>query len=225
MQIANQIKQLSPAEALARLSVVSLIQLIGFGATLLLIWFGPRFFDATIVARWQHDCLKIALIFGVATLIMLLITLSVGFFWWSAKFPEIIIWIVFGINTIFFVLGMTRTGGPAHSFFAQLVPIQLSGILVLEQQRALLTNTRLITWPFALFSILVWLAGVAFSTHFQGWFNWQDLNMNPSLEGFAVFATTFLFFLSMAVTVFAYWAPLRPEFISLIQRFRLRFRD
>ena len=225
MEIANQIRPLSPAEALARLSVVSLIQLIGFGATLLLIWAGPKWFDADSVAPWQLDCLKIALGFGLVTVVTLLVTLTVGFLSWNARLPETIIWVVFGINTIFFVLGMARTGGPAHSFFTQLVPIQLSGILVLEQQKAMLTNARLITWPFAVFSIVAWFAGMAFSVQFKKLFSWEELSMNPSLERFAVFATTSLFALSMAVTVFAYWAPLRPEFISLIQRFRSRFRE
>jgi hypothetical protein len=225
MEIANQSRPLSPAEALARLSVVSLIQLIGFIATLLLIWIAPKWFDATTVAAWQVDCLKIALALGLITLIGLLVILPVGFLWWNARFPEITIWVIFGINTIFFVLGMARTGGPAHSFFTPLVPIQLSGILVLEQQKAMLTNARLITWPFALFSILAWIGGMAFSAHFKEWLAWKELSMDPSLEGFAVFATTSLFALSMGVTVFAYWAPLRPEFISLIQRIRSRFRE
>src|ERR1051326_2843540 len=122
VEIAYQIRELTLPEALARLGVVSLIQLVGFGATWTLVKWGPWWISATTEAPWQRDCLEIVFYFGLGTLLALFITLIFGFLWsWSARFPEIVIRSIFGINTIFFVLGMVRTGGPAHSFFAQLI--------------------------------------------------------------------------------------------------------
>ena len=93
-------------------------------------------------------------------------TLSFG-----PKITEGVIWLVFAINTVFFTLGMARTGGPAESFFAQLVPIQLSGILVLQQQKLMLTRARATIWTFgtfATFSVLTWLIAVSFPVQAVG---------------------------------------------------------
>jgi hypothetical protein len=169
----DQIK-LSLAEALARLSVVSLIQLVGFAATILVVKLGQGSLSAS-EADWQRDCLRIAYFFGIMSLIVLFVTLIVGFlFSLSANLPEGVIWGVFAVNTIFFSLAMVRTGGAACSFFGQLIPIQLAGILVLEQQKAMMTNTRPNTWAFAAFSILVWLGVVLFPTQVAGLLGWKN---------------------------------------------------
>jgi len=217
------IRQLSLEESLARLSVVSLIQLVGFIALVLLIRFGPRWFKASSNAPWQRDCLRITFVMGGISLGALFLTLILGFlFSLNATVPEWVIWGVFGINTAVFSLGMARTGGPSNSFFGQLVPLQLSGILVLEQQRTMMTKTPLVTWKFAAFSVLVWLVVVLFRRNFAQLLGWKNLVMGPGVHRFVLFATTTLFILSVAVTVLAYWLPPRKEVIQFIERHRPR---
>jgi len=222
VEVGNQITELLPAQAFTRLSVVSLIQLIGFVAVWGLVRYGPRRFQVTTVAPWQQDCLRLAQIFGVISFLILFLTMIGGFIGgWGARAAERAIWITFVTNTAFFSLGMARTGGAARSFFSQLVPIQLAGILMLEQQKAMLTKIQPTVWTFAalsLVSIGLWLVVVSFRMTFQRVFKWQDLDMQPWIERFAVFATTTLFFLSVGVTVFAYWAPLHPEFVEWVKQ-------
>lgn len=210
-------------EALARLSVVSLIQLVGFGAIILLVRWVPgwRCFRIPSKTEWQCDCLKIARFFGYTSLGALFVTFILcTLFSWSAGIPETVIRGVFGVNTIFFAWGMARTGGPSRSFFGQLVPIQLSGILVLEQQKAMITNTQLTTWTFAAFSTVMWLAAVLCRKRVAQWRRWSEFTIEPGLERFTVFAATVLFVLSVGVTVLAYWLPLQPWFIAFIRSHR-----
>lgn len=219
MESRNQVS-LSPAEALARLSVVSLIQLVGFGATILIVKLGQGWFGAP-EAEWQRDCLNIAYIFGGASLVALFVTLICGFlFTLSANVPERVIWVVFAVNTIFFALAMARTGGASCSFFGQLVPIQLSGILVLEHQKAMMTKTQPRAWAFATFSVLIWILAVILPKQVARVLGWEKLVVERSVTHFPVVATTSLFILSVAVMVLAYWLPPRREFVDFIRRHR-----
>jgi hypothetical protein len=221
LESQNDVKVLTSAEALARLSVVSLIQLIGFFMTILLVRWGPRWFTGTSKAEWQRDCLRGAYICGGVGLLALFVMLILGsLFSLAANWPEKVISAVFVLNTIFFAFGMARTGGAAYSFFGYLVPLQLSGILVLEQQKAMMTNTQLTTWTFAAFSTFIWLAAVLLRKQLARRLQWQEFLMEPGLEKFTAFAATLLFVLSVAVTVLAYWLPPRPEFIEFIRRHR-----
>lgn len=219
-------------QALARLSIVLFIELVGAGATIYLVWRGPRWFSGTSVTAWQRDCLAGIGLFGGASLIALIMMLIGGVFlprivkirnailFYGPKITEGVIWLVFAMNTVFFTLGMARTGGPAESFFAQLVPIQLSGILVLQQQKLMLTGARATIWTFgtsAAFSVLTWLIAVSFQVQAVGIMGWDKTMMEGTLEAFGVFATTALFVLSVAVTVVAYWLPLQPWFIAIFE--------
>jgi hypothetical protein len=173
-------------------------------------------FIATPEAGWQHDCFYGALVFGGISSILLALPLAlVRLCPIRAKIPELLIWAIFGINTIFFSLGMARTGGPSHSFFSRLVPIQLSGILLLQLQKVMITRIKANIWTFgagATFSIITWLVVVLFPTPIVQIVGWGKFSAEPSLESFASFAVTVLFVL------FAYWLPLQPWFIDFISR-------
>src|SRR6185295_7953658 len=70
--------RLKPHQALARLSVVALIQCVGVFLTFWLIEFFPRHFSVTYEGNWQDDCLVIACVLaGMGFL--LLVTSVVGF--------------------------------------------------------------------------------------------------------------------------------------------------
>lgn len=218
----KQTGELATPEALARLSAVSLIELIGVSVTILVIWVGPRLFGATEKAGWQRDCLWIAIVFGIVSLGTLFVTLICSLlFRWSARIPEKIIWLIFGVNTVAFSLGMARTGGPSRSFLGQLVPMQLSGILLLEQQKAIMTTktTRQSSpWYFAGFAIFAWITVVLFRDQVARLFGWESMIMEANIENYGEYAATVVFVLGMAVTVVAYWLPRRPGFIDFFRR-------
>jgi len=211
--------QLKKSEALARLSVVSLIQTFGVIIAFCLIKYGPGLFGATKEERWQQDCLKIAyVLFG--SLGVLLLTFIVSNLCRRCKpsFPEATILLMFVVNTVAFSFAMARTGGPSHSFFGQLVPMQLSGILLLEQQKATMTSKNAIRpWYFAGFTILIWLI-VARFPHQVAWLcNWSQMSFETSIISYEKWAATILFMVGIIVTAFAYWVTPRPGFIEFFR--------
>lgn len=128
--------ELPEEHALSRIFVVSLIQLVGVALTIALVKFGPRWalggygfralFRPTNEADWQNDCLGIAYFLGATVILLFLVF---GFTYirrWRPGIPEGVILFTFVVNIIAFSLAMARTGGPSHSFFGQLVPMQLS---------------------------------------------------------------------------------------------------
>jgi len=215
--------ELTEEQALSRVCVVSFIELVGVGLTFLLIKYGPGRFSLGSEADWQRDCLDISYVLfltGVGVLVMFALS------WirrWHPSVPEGVILLTFVVNIIAFTLAMARTGGPSNSFFGQLVPMQLSGILILEEQKGMMTSTKSTTrkraWFYAGFSVLVWWTVWRYPEHFQGLFHWKEmkiqLSLKPSFESEASLksyqdsAATFLFTVGMIVTAFAYWATPR----------------
>jgi hypothetical protein len=217
VEAGKQTDKLDGPDSLARLCVVSVIQLVGVYMTIGLIKYGPRIFGITGEVGWQHDCLRIADCLE-ATVLILLLTLAFGYYFkLGATIPEGVIWLVFGINTVAFSLAMARTGGPAHSFFGQLVPMQLSGILLLEQQKAKMTSKQSTPWGFIGFAGLTWIAVVLFQMKVKGLLGWAETSMEKTHETYENWAGTLLFLLGIVVTAVAYWLPPRPGFIK---RFR-----
>lgn len=208
--------RLKPHQALARLSVVALIEFVGVLLTFWLIESWPRYFDGTYEAYWQDDCLKLARVLFVIGC-CLLVTCVLGYLTFSSRYfaawaPAIAeggILLTFGLNIVYFSLAMMRTGGPAHSFFAQLVPMQLSGILILEQQRMMMTSRRLSPrWRalvYAGFTILVWMIVVSFRERVQSLFHWEGKVIESSPDDYEMWIAVILFVLGIVVTAFAYW--------------------
>ncbi len=218
----NETAELTEDQALARLCVVSLIQLVGVSLTFFLIKYGPRAFGLSGEADWQRDCLVIAYVLGV-TIILLFLTLIFSYLRrWRPWVQEGIILFTFGVNIIAFSLVMARTGGPSHSFFGQLVPMQLSGILILEQQKAIMmskqSSKRKRAWLYAGFTIVVWLIVVLSPVQVASLFGRQEMTLETNLKTYEEWAATVLFILGMIVTAFAYWVTPRPEFIASFRR-------
>ena len=214
--------ELTEEQGLARLCVVSLIQSVGVYLTIGLNEYLPLFFGLTEEAGWQRDCLKIASVLRW-TITMLFFTLIGSYLLrWKPKTSEVVIIITFVVNIFAFSLAMVRTGGPAHSFFAQLVPMQLSGILILEQQKAMMTSQqpskRWRALLYAVFAIVASLTVVCLSKRFQRLFGWQDLTMQANQESYARWVATTLFILGMIVTAFAYLVT--PRLADSIRRRR-----
>lgn len=208
--------RLKPHQALARLSVVALIQLVGVLLTFWLIEYFPSHFDVTYQAIWQDDCLKLARVLFVIGLALLVasavghLTFSSRYFAaWAPAIAEGSILLTFGVNIVYFSLAMMRTGGPAHSFFAQLVPMQLSGILILEQQRMMMTSRRLSprwrAWVYAGFTIFVWMIVVSSPERVQSVLDWRYMMIERRGDDYELWAAAILFVLGIIVTAVAYW--------------------
>src|SRR6185312_5340380 len=210
---------LDDEDALSRVCVVSLIQMGGVLLTIALLKYGHRWvlggyslralFQPANEADWQRDCLGIAYLL-LATGIGVSATCALGYLRrWRPPVTEGIILLTFVVNIIAFSLAMARTGGPSHSFFGQLVPMQLSGILILEEQKAIKTlrksSTRKRVWYYAAFTVVVWLVVVRFPMWFAALFGWKQMTLETSVAGFEDLAAAVLFILGMFVTAFAYW--------------------
>jgi hypothetical protein len=222
VETQNQTGELKEEQASARLCVVTLIQLVGVSLTFFLIKSFPRFFGLTNEADWQRDCLVLAYIL-VGTIVLLILTYTFSFLRrWKPRISEGVILVTFGVNIITFSLAMARTGGPSHSFFAQLVPMQLSGILILEQQKLMMTSnqssTRARAWLYAGFTVFVWLGVVLFPLQVASLFGRQETTIEIGLKTYEEWTATILFVLGVVVTAFAYWITPRPGFIASFRR-------
>ena len=221
---------LTEEQALSRVFVVSFIELLGVVLTMLLVGFAPYLFSLGGVANWQIDCFIISCVLfltGLSVLATFALTWKLR---WRPCVPEGIILFTFVVNIIAFTLAMARTGGPSHSFFGQLVPMQLSGILILEEQKTIMTSkepaTRRRGWVYAVFSIVVWLTVMAFPSQLQWLFRWKEmtikLSLDPSeqseanLRCYQDFVATFLFILGVFVTALAYRAT--PQLAAWFER-------
>jgi hypothetical protein len=210
------IRELEKGPALARLCVVSFIQFVGVLLTYFLIYSGPSFAGVQKEVPWQNYCLGIAYVLFVSTGVLVVTFFFSFFFRWRASIGEGIIWFTFAVNIIAFSLAMARTGGPAHSFFGQLVPLQLSGILLLQQQKAMLTCKRRASWLPTIYTVFVWLTMVIIGRVI----GWKSVTTEPNLEKYELYAAGILFLLGLLVTALAYWLPTRPSFIARFQSSR-----
>jgi hypothetical protein len=195
--------------------VVSLIEFFGVLLTIMLItlvaWrFGVG--DLQHWQGWQKDCGVIAGILFLIAVVILLTTVALvlvmlrGGTWLRNCRPivaEGVILAAFIVNIVAFCVAISRSGGPSHSFFTQLVPMQLSGILILEQQKASMTNrksgARRRSCYYAAFAIVVWLVSAPYSIGVvqMGGGNYED------------FVASFLFVLGVLVSVAAFVIPPR----------------
>jgi hypothetical protein len=220
--------KLKHEQALVRLGVVALIQLVGVSLTFWLIEGFPRSFGLTNQMAWQNDCLIIACVLAAVTLVLLVTFVLSSIFEWPPGVPEVSILLTFIVNIVSFSLAMERTGGPSNSFFAQLIPMQLSGILILEQQRAMMTSRRLSPrWRalvYAGFTILVWVFVVRFPEQVQRLCRWQQRTIVEQYEtwiptrreAYERWTATILFILGIVVTAFAYWVT--PRLVGWLRR-------
>jgi hypothetical protein len=205
------------SRAIARLSVVSGIQLLGVLIIALPLWRAGRF-----QAGWQTDCLWIAVIVGGGTLGVLFAIQALVFPWLetsakAARIAERLIPATFVLNTIACFLAVARTGGPVNSIFGPLIPIQLSGILVLEQQKEKIPNklSRL-PWVYAGVSITLWLIAHCFWPQVNSVFNWTFKPVQ--LTGLYATSAAVVTAIGMGFTATAYFLPTSRWFRDLASK-------
>src|SRR5947209_5951269 len=162
--------KLEPREALARLSVVSGIQVIGVLITLVVL----LLIKLIAEEEWQSFYWWLWGVAGVGSCLGLLLAFAImGIRTFNVDYTERIINALFVTNTLAFALAMVRTGGSPYSAFGQVIPIQLSGILILEQQKEKMTSTHSnAALGYAGISIVVWVVAEVSGSCLAMLFGW-----------------------------------------------------
>jgi hypothetical protein len=196
-------RPLSSGEAGSRLATVLLIQTLGVVFVL-----GPLIKPGFSADDWQRSCL----LFGTLSAIGWLLLFAM--FWVAAKRAfkkeefntrqtEVMISVAFVLNTVALSLAMTRTGGPASSSFGQMIVMQLSGILLLEQQKEAFTS-RHTFWPLAypILTLLFWGSAVLFWRHLAARMGWST-----TVVGYAFLSPSILILCEIVLMAVAYFLP------------------
>src|ERR1043166_8542830 len=129
---------------------------------------------------WQLDCYDLGWKFGGIGGFVLLVTsiyvmlarenLKVGI-------TESVIKVIYTSNIIGLSLAMTRVGDPSTSVCGHIIPLQLSGILLLEQQKdSMTTQSRYSALRYGSIALLIWIAAVWFRESIASFFWTQDIN-------------------------------------------------
>jgi hypothetical protein len=221
MAQSHPVERLTLTEAIERLSVVTFIQLIGLCITLgpLTIW------HLFVKENWQLFCLLVGGVAGAVTVVRLLLTYAaMGLPGTnedrSANRIESTIRFIFIINTIALAFGIARTGGASNSVFSQTIPIQLSGILLLEQQKEKLISTSSDSqayWWYASFSIVAWVAVALAGKKLMSLFGYPSDVQQTSLEKWGWIAAIVLGAAGMILTVIAYKVEGIPFLVKLFK--------
>jgi len=197
---SSMARLLTNDQAMDRLSIVSLIQILGIAITLGLLGISHLFVTG---GGWRIFCWWVGIVAGFGTVAFLLIAHSTirrrGPNW-----SERLIQIVFVANTLALALGMARTGGASNSVFSQTIPIQLSGMLLLELQKERLTSSKTQAyWWYAGITISFWIAAEAIGGSCFGTFASNSVDYDIWRR----FATAVLFVAGTIFTVITYKFP------------------
>jgi hypothetical protein len=135
---------LTPGEAGSRLVIVTGIQWLGVGFLV-----GPLVTRGIQSSGWQRSCLLFGLLAALGAVLLLIMLLYAA----KRRFKdppdsfdvrktELAITFAFVLNTVALALAMARTGGPSCSTYGQMIPMQLSGMLLLALQKETFTSDR-----------------------------------------------------------------------------------
>jgi hypothetical protein len=164
-------RKLTKAEARARIGLVFGLELVGIAIIMI-----PLISQGMATKGWQRDCLLIGGIAGGVSVVILSLThVVMGIRGINVTLTEGIIGVIFVVNTIAFAVAMARTGGPSCSVFGQIIPLQLSGMLLFEQQKEKMTSQHTYAAVFyTAITISIWVIAVLFRERF---IDLHDLSM------------------------------------------------
>lgn len=201
----EQAAKLEPRKALARFGAVALIQVSGVLLTLVVL----LIIRGIVEEGWQSFYWWLWGVAGVGSCLLLLLAyaiMSIGTF--NVDYAERIIKALFVINTVAFALAMVRAGGSPCSAFSQVIPIQLSGILVLEQQKEKMTSTHSnAALGYAGIAIAIWIAAELSGSYLATSFGWTNEGSGSAWETANRVAATILVVVGMLFTAAAYLLP------------------
>lgn len=214
---AEEPRELIKPEALARFSVVSAIQVLGVAITII-----PLIVGARTGPGWQYDCMWIGIIAGTMSILSIIwIYIWMGIRGVKTHLTEWIIRVIFVVNTIAFAFAAARTGGPSCSIFGQIIPIQLSGILLLEQQKEKMTSKKskgTLVYGYATIAIVAWVIAELFRDRLATLLGWSASVTGATLGNWYTVAATILVVAGMAFTAIAYLLPRSPSFINFFPK-------
>jgi hypothetical protein len=208
------------SQAGARVALASLTQISGTAIVIFPLWLemGEN--------GWKRDCYHIGLTFGVIGTFVLFGTLIyIVLLRDSVKVvaTEWIIRIIYTTNIVALSLAMARVGDPSSSVFGHVVPLQLSGILLLEQQKDSMTSpSRFAAIRYGVVAVLIWVAAVALRERIIHWPFWTG-DIEPCTSGCNdKLAILLLIPFEIAFTVLAYYLSRSKWFLNLFVKKKRR---
>jgi hypothetical protein len=147
--------------------LASIIEIAGLGLVFFLI--GPRAGSA----GWQLDCYRIGLIvIGSGSVVLWITTLLVIGGHVRLVFAEWLVRIIYFANTIALSVAMARAGG-LSSVLGHIIPLQLSGILLVEQQKEkVIAQNRFVPAIYGLLTLVIWWLAVSYRQRIAAWSFW-----------------------------------------------------
>lgn len=166
---------------------------------------------------WQLDCYDLGWKFGgIGAFVLFVTSMYVILARENLKvvITEWVIKVIYTTNIIGLSLAMTRVGDPSTSVFGHIIPLQLSGILLLEQQKdSMTTPSRYAALRYGTIALLIWIAAVWLRESIvQLPFLWTGA-INPCTSGCNdKLATQLLIPFEIAFTVLAFYISRWKQF-------------
>jgi hypothetical protein len=212
------IPELEMSESLARFSLVAVAEVLAFA-----IFITPLLVNGNRNSGWRNDCLRYGLITAGVVLSIL-----VCFFSASQTFlfshpnsvrwlTEYLIILIYFINLLGLSHAIVRTGGPAKSLYASLLPIQFAGFLLLELQKELSTGLadtpNYLVYTFAVLTLIAWFTTHIFRDRPEALIKLNDTEPVPDFSNWIVYLSA----AGMLLTALGHFLPRQAWFISIIK--------
>lgn len=205
---------LTDSQAGVRVGLASIIQVAGT------LFVGFPLWLKMGTDRWAHDCFYIGLTFGCGGIVVLWATTYYIIFAdrVNVVFTESIIRVIYVTNILALCIAMARVGDPSSSVFGHVIPLQLSGILLLEQQTESTSRARYAALKYGTIALILWILAAAFRIVL-----WPFLTgkVEPSTSGPDDKLATYLLIPSEIIfTVIAYYLPIWKRFRNFFEKKR-----
>ena len=205
-------------QSMARFAVV-----VGIEILALLVCFAPL---ASRETAWQIDCFAVGEIAMIVALATMVLTSFLCFIWPKNKPEDVIdrqlnqfmeagIVFIYIINAVSLASIVARTGGPAASLYAPLIPIQLSGIIFLQIEKEILVEDTSLT---PLFYTLIACAALLSSYWVPSFYYWLwGFKPNQKVFNYSSWNTG-LTVSGMLLAFLTYWLPKQKKLTEAFQR-------
>ncbi len=127
--------------------------------------------------------------------------------YFDVRKTELAIAFAFFLNTVALALAMARTGGPSCSTYGQMIPMQLSGMLLLALQKETFTSDRSlrpIIYP--AITLFFWGSSVVSWQQLANWRGWT-ITVGPNQGGYGFLSPGLLIFCEILLMAIAYFVP------------------
>ena len=156
-----------------RLGLVGILELLGV-FTLYVPLLRPR----AVLFDWQKDCRRILMPAFIAVIPGTLLVLSFLEVnpQWIMPYVDVIIVVLYVVNTLILMTLIVRTGGPQASFYGPLPPLLLSMAFLIDFHKiktSTASHTVYLPIFYAVFTIVVWLAAFHFKDRILNQLTWH----------------------------------------------------